>query len=103
LVRNLLDNALRYTSDAGLVTVCSQRQDGLLSCSIQDSGIGLSAQELPQVFDHFWRARSDRPDGGSGLGLAIDSRICASHCGRIRVTSEPGEGSCFIVELPASS
>ncbi|MCP9848543.1 HAMP domain-containing sensor histidine kinase [Cyanobium sp. Morenito 9A2] len=103
LVRNLLDNALRYTPDGGLVTVRSHRRGGFVSVSVQDSGIGLSAQDLPQVFDRFWRARSDRPDGGSGLGLAIASRICASHGGRIQVTSTPGEGSCFTVELPASS
>jgi signal transduction histidine kinase len=102
LVRNLLDNALRYTPEGGLVTVRSQRRGGLVSFSVQDSGIGLSAQELPQVFDRFWRARSDRPDGGSGLGLAIASRICASHGGSIQVTSEPGGGSCFTVDLPAS-
>lgn len=103
LVRNLLDNALRYTPDGGLVSVRSQRRGGLVSFSVQDSGIGLTAEELPQVFDRFWRARSDRSDGGSGLGLAIVSRICASHGGSLQVTSEPGAGSCFTVDLPAIS
>lgn len=103
MVRNLLDNAMRYTPDGGQVSMQSYRRGGFVAFSVQDSGIGLSEEELPQVFDRFWRARADRPDGGSGLGLAIVSRICASHGGGIRVTSQPGEGSCFTVELPASS
>ena len=103
LVRNLLDNAMRYTPEGGQVMVQSYRRGSFVVFSVQDSGIGLSEEELPQVFDRFWRARSDRSDGGSGLGLAIVSRICSSHGGGIRVTSQPGEGSRFIVELPTSS
>ncbi len=103
LVRNLLDNAMRYTPEGGLVSVRSHRRGSWVVLSVQDSGIGLSEEDLPQVFDRFWRARSDRPDGGSGLGLAIVSRICSSHGGDIRVTSEPAQGSCFTVELPSSS
>ncbi|MGB7564575.1 MAG: HAMP domain-containing sensor histidine kinase [Prochlorococcaceae cyanobacterium] len=103
LVRNLLDNAMRYTPEGGLVTVRSHRRGSSVVLSVEDSGIGLSEEELPQVFDRFWRARSDRPDGGSGLGLAIVSRICSSHGGDIRVTSQSGQGSCFTVELPSSS
>jgi signal transduction histidine kinase len=103
LARNLLDNAMRYTPEGGQVTVQSYRRGSFVVFSVQDSGIGLSEEELPQVFDRFWRARSDRSDGGSGLGLAIVSRICSSHGGDIRVTSQPGEGSRFIVELPTSS
>ncbi|MFM8524126.1 MAG: sensor histidine kinase [Cyanobacteriota bacterium] len=67
---------------------------------VTDSGIGLKAEELPLVFDRFWRASPDRGDGGSGLGLAIASRLCQAHGGSIQVSSRPGEGSRFEVSLP---
>ena len=69
--------------------------------AVGDSGVGLTADQLPRVFDRFWRARPDRGDDGTGLGLASAYRICVAHGGSIRVTSKLGEGSCFLVELPA--
>lgn len=101
LFRNLLDNAQRYTPDQGLISVTAQRRGGWISVAVADSGVGLSADQLPRVFDRFWRASPDRGDGGTGLGLAIASRICLVHGGSIRVTSQLGEGSCFLVDLPA--
>ena len=101
LFRNLLDNAQRYTPDQGLVSVTAQRRGGLITVAVEDSGVGLTADQLPRVFDRFWRASPDRGDGGNGLGLAIASRICLAHGGSIRVTSQLGEGSCFLVDLPA--
>jgi len=101
LFRNLLDNAQRYTPDQGLVSVTAQRRGGLITVAVEDSGVGLTADQLPLVFDRFWRASPDRGDGGNGLGLAIASRICLAHGGSIRVTSQLGEGSCFLVDLPA--
>ena len=102
LVRNLLDNAIRYTPEGGQVSLRAQRRGATVTIAVQDSGIGLSADQLPRVFDRFWRASPDRAGGGSGLGLAICSSICAVHGGSIRVTSAPGAGSCFVVELPAA-
>jgi len=101
LFRNLLDNAQRYTPDQGLVSVTAQRRGGLITVAVEDSGVGLTADQLPRVFDRFWRASPDRGVGGTGLGLAIASRICLAHGGSIRVTSQLGEGSCFLVDLPA--
>jgi two-component system, OmpR family, manganese sensing sensor histidine kinase len=101
LFRNLLDNAQRYTPDQGLVSVTAQRRGGLITVAVEDNGVGLTADQLPRVFDRFWRASPDRGDGGTGLGLAIASRICLAHGGSIRVTSQLGEGSCFLVDLPA--
>ena len=101
LFRNLLDNALRYNRHGGSIAVRAERRGGQVRIEVADTGRGLAADQLPQVFDRFWRASEDRTDGGSGLGLAIASRICAAHGGRIQVISQPGVGSCFTVDLPA--
>jgi signal transduction histidine kinase len=100
LFRNLLDNALAYTPGGGHVGLEAYRKGSLAVVAIRDSGVGLAAEQLPQVFDRFWRASTDRTQRGSGLGLAIASRICRSHGGSIRASSAPHQGSCFVVELP---
>lgn len=100
LVRNLLDNAQRYTPRGGAIGVGLEAQGGQAVLAVSDAGVGLSAEELPRVFDRFWRASAERGRGGTGLGLAIAARICAAHGGTIQVSSQPGQGSCFRVELP---
>lgn len=100
LIRNLLDNARRYTPAGGAVRVEALRGAGVARVRIIDTGVGIAADQLPLVFDRFWRAQGDRSDGGSGLGLAIASRICGAHGGRIQVSSEQGRGSCFELILP---
>lgn len=100
LFRNLLDNAQRYTPEGGTIAVQAHSRGHQVLVSVTDSGIGLKAEELPLVFDRFWRASPDRGDGGSGLGLAIVSRLCQVHGGSIQVASRPGEGSRFEVSLP---
>lgn len=101
LFRNLLDNALRYNRPGGQVRVTAERRGTQVRVAVADTGQGLASSHLPLVFDRFWRASEDRTDGGSGLGLAIASRICSAHGGRIQVSSELGQGSCFVVDLPA--
>ena len=101
LLRNLLDNAQRYTPAGGTVSVQARRRGALITISISDTGMGLSPDQLPRVFERFWRASPDRSQGGAGLGLAIAHRISLAHGGSIRVTSQEGKGSCFLVELPA--
>jgi len=100
LVRNLLDNAQRYTPRGGAIGVALEAQSGKAVLAVSDAGVGLSAEELPRVFDRFWRASAERGRGGTGLGLAIAARICTAHGGTIQVSSRPGQGSCFRVELP---
>lgn len=100
LFRNLLDNASRYTPEHGAIQLRAKRRGGSVLVEVEDSGVGLSSEQMPRVFDRFWRASSDRGDGGSGLGLAIASRICQAHGGQILVSSQLGRGSCFQVELP---
>ncbi len=101
LLRNLLDNARRYTEPGGTVRVSGQQRGRVARISVLDTGVGLNPDQQVKVFDRFWRARPDRGDGGSGLGLTIAARICNLHGGRILLSSEPGAGSCFEVHLPA--
>ncbi|HEY1252218.1 MAG TPA: ATP-binding protein [Thermoanaerobaculia bacterium] len=97
VLENLIDNALRYTPAGGEVTVTVARSDGALSVTVSDTGAGIAAEDLPRIFDRFYRASSREldPEGGAGLGLAIAQRILELHDGRIEVESEPGAGSRF--------
>jgi len=100
LVRNLLDNAHRYSPGGTEILVRVTRRGRLARLEVSDNGPGIPANQLTRVFDRFWRASPDRSDGGSGMGLAIAARICRAHGGDIRVSSSPGSGSQFLVELP---
>jgi heavy metal sensor kinase len=99
---NLLDNAIRYTPTGGKVSVSLRREGQMAIVAVTDTGIGIPADELPHIFERFYRvdkARS-RSDGGSGLGLAICKHITEVHGGRIEVESQVGKGSTFSVYLP---
>lgn len=98
----LLDNALKYTSARGSVHIAARTHENTCDCHIRDTGIGITPEDLPRIFDRFYRvdkART-RSEGGCGLGLAIAAEIVRLHSGSITVDSEPGVGSCFIVRLP---
>lgn len=99
---NLLSNALRYTDPGGTVTVRSRVDGDHGVIDVADTGIGLAADELPRVFDRFWRSDKSRARsrGGAGIGLAIVRQLVRAHDGRIDVSSHPGEGSTFTVWLP---
>jgi two-component system phosphate regulon sensor histidine kinase PhoR len=102
LVRNLLDNAVRYSPDGGRVRVGVDSHDGEAFLSVRDTGIGIPSRDLPRIFERFYRvdrARS-RQSGGTGLGLAIAKHVAELHGGRIEVESELGQGSEFLVHLP---
>jgi two-component system sensor histidine kinase BaeS len=102
IVDNLLSNALRYTDAGGTVTLELSERDGEAVLEVSDSGIGIRAEDLPYVFDRFWRAEPsrDRRTGGAGIGLAIVRELVRAHDGRIDVHSTPREGSRFRVTLP---
>ncbi|MEC4803795.1 MAG: HAMP domain-containing sensor histidine kinase [Jaaginema sp. PMC 1079.18] len=99
---NLIENALHYTPKGGKITVRSYQSDRQAWVSIQDTGIGIAPEQLPHIFDRFWRGDKarDRRKGGMGLGLAIAQSLAIAHNGQITVTSQPNIGSCFQVRLP---
>ena len=99
---NLIENAAQYTPDGGEIELRLQPVNGFARVEVQDTGIGIAEEDLPHVFDRFYRAdrARSRADGGAGLGLAIGAWIADVHGGRLRVESEPRLGSAFHVELP---
>ncbi len=101
----LLDNAIKYSFKNGTITVTAKRNDGQAAITIKDEGIGISAKDLPHIFDRFYRsdtARSKASSDGYGLGLSIAKKIVESQKGTISVTSTPNKGSTFTINLPIS-
>jgi len=103
LVRNLVDNAIRYTRPGGRITVTVVPGGAVAELRVADDGLGIPTRDLPRVFERFYRvdrARS-RETGGTGLGLAIVKHVAENHGGSVEVTSELGRGSTFTVRLPS--
>jgi signal transduction histidine kinase len=101
---NLLDNAVRFTSEGGLVTVSADRHNGAVDVHVADTGSGIAQEHLPRLFERFYRvdpARSQK-EGGTGIGLAIARSVVEAHGGRIWAESRPGQGSVFTFELPVA-
>jgi signal transduction histidine kinase len=98
----LLDNALKYTPAGGQVTLGLRRHDRDVEIIVRDTGIGIPAQDLPHVFERFYRAdpARSRDPGGTGLGLSIAQWIVEQHEGTIALESQPGEGTIVIVCMP---
>jgi signal transduction histidine kinase len=102
IIENLLSNALRYTPAGGEVSVEVAERDGEAVLVVADSGVGIPGDDLPHIFERFWRGEQSRArhTGGAGIGLAIVRELVRAHDGRIDVESKPGEGSRFRVSLP---
>jgi heavy metal sensor kinase len=100
----LIDNAVKYTSREGLVSVELDTDDGVAVIEIRDTGVGISPSDLPHIFERFYRADESRSrgSGGTGLGLSIAKWIAEAHQGKISVVSKVGEGSVFRVQIPLS-
>ena len=102
-ITNLVDNAIAYSPRGTRVAVSARAADGHVDISVSDQGIGIAENELPRVFERFYRvdqARS-RATGGTGLGLAIVKHVATNHGGTVSVWSVPGAGSTFTIRLPA--
>jgi len=102
VIGNLITNALRATPAGGTVTLRTQAQPDAVYVAVADTGHGITEDDLPHVFDRFWRADNarSRSTGGSGLGLAIAREIVAAHQGSITVTSTAGKGTVFTMRFP---
>ena len=105
VVRILLDNALAHTASGDSITVSAGLADEWVEVTVSDSGKGISEDELPNIFERFYRVDPSRAraTGGSGLGLTIARRLVEAHGGSITARSEPGEGSRFSFTIPASA
>ncbi len=102
LLLNLVDNAIKYTQPGGSVRLSLSKDNAWAQLTVSDTGIGIPAEDLPHIFDRFYRvdkARS-RAQGGSGLGLAIVKWVVQAHGGGIQVDSTPGVGTTFRISLP---
>lgn len=104
-IENLLDNAIKYSPAQSLVKVSVTAEDGHALVEVSDHGIGIDADELPRIFEKFYRARRGdlRNVHGTGLGLALVKATVEAHGGKVEVDSKPGVGSCFRLSLPTSN
>jgi two-component system OmpR family sensor kinase/two-component system sensor histidine kinase BaeS len=100
VLTNLLSNALRHTPPGGTVSVTAVRRDDAIDVSVSDSGSGIAAEEVPKIFDRFYKGRSSR---GSGLGLTIARNLVVAHGGGIRAESSAGRGTTVVFTLPVLS
>ena len=104
VLTNLLDNAIKFTPEKGVIRVSASCGEGRVTVAVQDTGPGIPLEEQPRIFERFYRvdkARS-RELGGTGLGLAIVKHIVEAHGGSVAMESRPGEGSAFRFTLPAA-
>ena len=103
LVRNLLDNAIRYATDGGHVRASARREGDEVVLAVDDDGVGIPTRDLPRVFERFYRVDRgrSRETGGTGLGLAIVRHVAENHGGRASIESELGRGTTVRVSLPA--
>jgi signal transduction histidine kinase len=100
-IRNLVDNALKYGRER--VSIAAAARGGGVEIRVEDQGRGIPPEELPHLFDPFYRGKNaiEEQIHGTGLGLCLTKRIVEAHDGSIRVTSAPGKGTQFVVKLPA--
>jgi cell cycle sensor histidine kinase DivJ len=102
ILLNLLSNAIKFTDRGGKVTVAARREGGQIVLTVEDTGVGIDAADLPRIGDPFFQARGSyaRPFDGTGLGLSIVKGLVALHGGHIDIRSRVGEGTCVAVRLP---
>lgn len=102
VLANLLDNALKYTPQGGHVRIAVERLEGQMVVQIEDDGMGIASGDLDKIWDRLYRADKSRSQRGLGLGLSLVKAIVEAHQGSVKVKSEPGKGSVFMVAFKAS-
>jgi two-component system sensor histidine kinase BaeS len=95
-----MDNAAKYTQPGGQIKVALAGNDGGATLTVADNGAGIAAEDLPHIFERFYRADHSRKAGGTGLGLSIAQWIAEQHGATIQATSTPGRGTTFTVRFP---
>jgi len=105
VISNLLTNAIRHTPSGGDITISIKSEEAGLVISVADTGEGIAPEDLPYIFERFYRSGNSRArkEGGTGLGLAIAKQMVQAHKGRIWVNSEVGKGSTFYLVFPFSN
>lgn len=102
VITNLLTNSLKFTAAGGRVTVVSWPAGDQARLQVSDTGIGIPADEVPHIFNRFWRGRQASAVAGSGLGLAVAAELAAAHGGRLDASSQPGRGTTITLTLPSA-
>jgi len=99
---NLLDNACRYTPPGGKIVLSAYREDGAVHVSVRDGGPGIAPEDLPHIFERFYRGDKSRArsSGGTGLGLSIAKALIEAHGGKIWAENAPQGGACFHFTVP---
>jgi two-component system phosphate regulon sensor histidine kinase PhoR len=100
-VVSLIDNAVKFTPSGGSVSVSASFRDDAVTVEVSDTGVGIASEDLPHVFERFYKA--DRARGGTGLGLAVVKHTVEAHGGSVGVESEPGKGSTFRFSIPTTT
>jgi two-component system sensor histidine kinase BaeS len=106
VLSNLASNALRHTPKGGRIDLSAEASGTAILLKVGDNGRGIAVEDLPHIFDRFYRgdkSRQQNESGESGLGLAIAKSIVEAHGGRISVASQPGNGATFTVSLPQAA
>jgi signal transduction histidine kinase len=101
LVTNLLENAIKYNKTGGVVTISAKQENKLVSIQVEDTGVGIPAEQLSNIFERFYRCDRSRSKSGLGLGLSLAKAIAKAFGGEIQVESFVNQGSVFTVSLPA--
>jgi two-component system phosphate regulon sensor histidine kinase PhoR len=103
VILNIMHNAIKFTPDSGEIKVVTAADAKSVTVQIMDTGIGIAKEDLPHIFERFFKADRSRSNPGSGLGLAIAKHIIQAHGGKIWVQSQPGKGSTFSFSLPLAN
>jgi len=101
VLRNLVSNAIKFTPEKGQITICAEDQDSFIKISIEDTGIGISEDQIAQIYENiYYTTKGTASEAGTGLGLMLCKEFIIKNGGRLNISSKPGKGSVFSFTLP---